>query len=149
MGLYDQLSEGVEGPVNAVKSVPILPMVVGVIVLAGIAYAWMNYVNVPITFSFSSGSLKPGDNATVTIVFKNTSGKDLENVQVTVKAIDSTQLVFEPTEFGFDKVAIGQERKKEVKVTAEQGVDKGTYAIEVSATATHFEVRQRASIRVE
>ncbi len=149
MGLYDSLQEGVEAPAKAVSRVPWLPVIAGAAVLVAFFFVWTNYLNTPIAVSLEKGVVKKGESATLTVIYKNTTSNDLENVTVSIQAVDTTQFTFDSTTFSFDKIAAGQERKKEVKVTASSAMDEGTYAIEVTAKADGFEVKQRASLRVE
>lgn len=155
MSLYDKVQDAVESAAPkkgmGFDSRLLVKVLFGLGVIAVLVFAFM-YASKQeqVSVSFAKNSLKSGDETTMTVVFRNNTGKDLENVTISLKAVDTKLLLFSQNSYSYENVAMGQEREKDITVKALQGIDSGTYAIEVTATGTELEGKPyRVSMRVE
>ena len=156
MSLYEKVHEAVEsaaprrGSGFDVKAAAAVALGIGLVV--ALAFAFVSFSKPEaLSVSLARTSLKAGDETTMKVTFRNITGKDLNGLTLGFSVIDTKLLLLKPPTYAFDAIAKDKERIASITLQALQGIDPGTYAIEVKASSPDMEdeVVQRFSIRIE
>lgn len=128
--------------------VTIVAIVLTVLLLASfIAYLRPNTLN---TYFSEGNTAEPSDSKTLVVEYRNLEGRDVDHVNISVRAIHPHGINFPVTQSDYEE-NIGKDQVRVFKfpVTIHGLREGSTYAFEVTARTPDEESQQRISLKIE